>query len=658
MRRTIRIALVALAACTSGFAQAPVWNSVGGPAIEVGLAGPAGAPVAQVAFTLDSAAIVVRTANGQRWTSRDRGESWLLVSASETPAVVRPERDLDAEPPPTEPSARVLRHPATAGRLYAIDEGLHVSYDDGESWTTLADGGELIGGPQSDIAFDPFEPERLFIANAHGLWRSEDGGLSWTSLNDRLPNFPRARFTAADLTLTAPRVGRFELAGGGWTRLPEDLSIPDLPLLDRIRSASPPLATPSGVLASFRIWKDGRVVSRDLTACGERPDCGPGQNHTISAFASVGARMLAGTSDGRVWISPDGGRSWVRSLAGLPAPDSGRGVMGVWIDASASLTAAVVFSGATGGRVFRTVDGGLIWDDVTADLPAGSLNAVAGAVRSSALYVAGEEGAFFAPTNLREPAPPGSWRSIGDTLPAGSIGDLRLDDRTGRLYAAVDGYGVFETRAPGVTETLRLLNAADLSERPTAPGGLLTVQGVAVTSARVNGVNAPVLAATGAESQIQAPFQARGREITVELAYSEGAEAFRYPFDEVSPTIFVERGEPFVMDAATGQLLDLSNPARAGARLLVLAAGLGQVRPPWPAGVPAPVDNPPAAVSPVSAYLNGERLQVISATLAGGYVGAYVVEVELPMILSAGSAELQIEAAGRLSNGVRLFLDP
>ncbi len=659
MRRTLMLALAAMVLTLNASAQAPAWTPVGSAAVEAGLAGPAGAPVSEAAYTLDVSALVVRTAQGRRWLSLDRGESWTRVAAGETPAVIRPERDFDVEAPASDPDARVLRDPSAAGRLYALGDGLHVSYDAGETWTTLASDGELVGGPQADLAFDPLEAERLVLANAHGLWRSEDGGLSWASLNDRLPNFPRARFGAGTLTLSAPRLGKLELAGNSWTRLEDDLATPDLPLLDRLRTASPPVAAPAGVQVSFRVWRDGRVVSPDLTACGERNDCGSVAERVVSAFSAVGGRMLAGTSDGRVWISTNDGRSWQRTLAGLPAPDSGRGVTSVWLDPNAPATAAVVFSGAFGGRVFRTVDSGLIWDDVTADLPPGTLTAVAGAVRSSALYVAGEAGAFYAPTNLREPAPPGSWRSIGDALPDGAIRDLRLDDRTGRLYAALDGFGVFETRAPGVADRLRLLNAADLSRRPAAPGGLLTVQGANVASARINGLNAPVLAATPAESQIQAPYQARGREVTVELALvDDDAEALRYPFDDVAPAIFVDHGEPFVMDAATGRLLDLSNPARAGARLLVLAAGLGQVRPPWPAGVPAPLDDPPVAEAQVTAYLNGEPLRVVSATLAGGYVGAYLVELELPMILGAGSAELHIEAAGRSSNAVRLFLDP
>ncbi|MEZ5397200.1 MAG: hypothetical protein R2724_31085 [Bryobacterales bacterium] len=101
---------------------------------------------------------------------------------------------------------------------------LWISYDDGENWTMLAEQGEIVGGPQMDIAFDPLESERVVLANANGLWRSEDGGLSWTSLNDRLPNFPRARFRGDGLALETALLGKIESAGAadghGWPRRP------------------------------------------------------------------------------------------------------------------------------------------------------------------------------------------------------------------------------------------------------------------------------------------------------------------------------------------------------------------------------------------------------------------------------------------------------
>ena len=74
--------------------------------------------------------------------------------------------------------------------------------------------------------------------------------------------------------------------------------------------------------------------------------------------------------------------------------------------------------------------------------------------------------------------------------------------------------------------------------------------------------------------------------------------------------------------------------------------------------MPAPLSDPPETVEPVKAYLNGAPLRVISSTLAGGYIGTYIVQVELPMVLNSGSAELTIEAGNRVSNAVRIFTEP
>ncbi len=105
-------------------------------------------------------------------------------------------------------------------------------------------------------------------------------------------------------------------------------------------------------------------------------------------------------------------------------------------------------------------------------------------------------------------------------------------------------------------------------------------------------------------------------------------------------------------------LLDSSRPARAGSQILVLATGLGRVQPDWPTGLAAPLDNPPATVAPVSAYLDGAPLKVLSSTLAAGYIGVYVVRLELPAIVNAGTAELALGSGDKLSNKVRIFLDP
>jgi uncharacterized protein (TIGR03437 family) len=82
------------------------------------------------------------------------------------------------------------------------------------------------------------------------------------------------------------------------------------------------------------------------------------------------------------------------------------------------------------------------------------------------------------------------------------------------------------------------------------------------------------------------------------------------------------------------------------------------VNPDWPAGKPAPTDNPPKVAAAVAAYLGGNPVEVTRAVLAPGYAGLYLVEIELPSLVNAGPAELEIEAGGHTSNPVRVYIEP
>jgi len=74
--------------------------------------------------------------------------------------------------------------------------------------------------------------------------------------------------------------------------------------------------------------------------------------------------------------------------------------------------------------------------------------------------------------------------------------------------------------------------------------------------------------------------------------------------------------------------------------------------------VPAPIDDPPRVVASVRVILDGTPLEVTRATLAPGYAGFYLVEFEMPAFLNAGTAELYLEASGRPSNRVRVYIEP
>jgi uncharacterized protein (TIGR03437 family) len=112
-----------------------------------------------------------------------------------------------------------------------------------------------------------------------------------------------------------------------------------------------------------------------------------------------------------------------------------------------------------------------------------------------------------------------------------------------------------------------------------------------------------------------------------------------------------------ITDADTGLLLDGSTPVRPGTRLQIFATGLGRVRPDWPAGIPAPLQDVPQVIAPVRVLLDREPLDVTRATLAPGYVGLYLIEVELSSVLNDGTAELLLEVDGQVSNRVKLYVE-
>jgi uncharacterized protein (TIGR03437 family) len=333
----------------------------------------------------------------------------------------------------------------------------------------------------------------------------------------------------------------------------------------------------------------------------------------------------------RIWISPDGRAM----LAAVGAEDRGQA-----------------------GRVLRSLNGGQYWDDLTANLPPGSVYGVTADAATGALYAATESGIYFTFNSLQAPAPAGNWMPLRSGLPAGAARDVVLDASGHHLFAAVDGFGVFVAMAPHRAMAPQLANAADFGMRSAAPGALLTLIGARLQSVSANDRVAPVLATAETESQVQLPFDATGETMRVTLNWGAGDVQVGLPLREAAPAILVDReGTPMILDAESGLQSDAGMPVRPGTRLQILATGLGRVEPEWPAGLAAPLQGSPKVVAPVRVSLNGQPAVVTKAILAPGYIGFYLVEIEVPALLDAGPAELWVEAAGSESNRVRVYVE-
>lgn len=164
--------------------------------------------------------------NGQQWHAADAGLTsahvrWLafhphhadLVFVGTEPAGIfvsldgaahwseRPEvaalRDQHGWMLPYSPEAGCVRGFAFHGqRIYAAVEvgGVLRSDDQGRSWALVAgsDGKPDLSGPPApfiypdvhDIVVHPSDPDRVFAATGGGLYRSDDGGVTWNLLYD------------------------------------------------------------------------------------------------------------------------------------------------------------------------------------------------------------------------------------------------------------------------------------------------------------------------------------------------------------------------------------------------------------------------------------------------------------------------------------------
>lgn len=592
----------------------PEWRRIGNGAVDAPLASPGSGPVERVWYAPDGSRAFARLPDGRVWETANF-EAWKPSTA------VPPQAETESGTALPEGATALKRHPADPSRLYAIGTNLLRSDDAGGSWINLTSyrQASIIGAAITDMAISPANAEEVLVANGNGLWRSMDGGLSWTGLNEALPNLPVERFAGLPQTTRGVRI---ETAGYG---------------------------VAEWVPGERRAWRPVSAVAEDA----ELRRSLTGALGVVTAVAVAGDFVYAGSADGRLWVSTDRGRTWNAP----PASDRGP-VSALFADPKEPRVALAAFASTRGVRVMRTVNSGQYWDDLSTNLPDGAVRGITADRASGTVYAATDRGLYMARADLNAPAPGGTWSAVAG-LPDGRVLDVRLDPDGNQLFAAVEGAGIFAAMAPHRFLSPGVVNAADFSTRAAAPGSLLSILGSRVTGARSGDMVFPVLAANEAESQIQVPFTATGPAVPLALETARGRLNLSLPVSQVSPAIFVDRdGTPLVLNADSGVLLDGMNPAHSNARIQVLATGLGAVRPEWPAGRPGPLEDPPKVVAPVRAYLDRSPVEVTRAVLAPGYVGLYLIEIQLPAIVNSGAAELYLEADGQASNRVRITIEP
>ena len=584
----------------------PAWKHIAGTTINEALAEPASGPVSSTWYAAGASALLAQTVSGRIFETTDFVH-WRLNTTATAPSPGFSNAGL----PLSLPEAGAKVQPAS-GRLYAMgSQNLYTSEDSGRTWLNLTgfNNRSVIGGGFNALAISPANPQEISAANLFGVWRSLDGGLTWQGLNEDLPNLTVRKWLGHRTILLAD--GTLAEAGpGGWS--PTQGSDPELALRARF----------------------GGAIHGDVSAAAET--------------AGIG---YAGTADGRLLVSRDGGKTWNEN----PGGPLGSAVARFWVDGERPDVALA----AAGSRLFRTVNGGLFWDQVTGALAPGQIHGIAADRSAGVVYVATDGGVFGGSLSLNDAgAAASNWVSVARALPVAPAWDVALTGEN-TLIVALDGYGVFETAAPHRTRTVKIVSAADQTERAAAPGSVVSVLGARVQTVKNQGAAYPVLAASDQSSQVQVPFEASAG--TFSLALEGASDSWTVPLTvkEAAPAIFVDSdGSPLVLDAESGLVLDPKIAVYAGSTVQILATGLGKVTPEWPTGRPAPLDAPHNVTGNVTAFLDGRQVEVKRASLAPGYVGYYLVELQVPAIVNRGASEFRLVMNGEESNRVKLYLEP
>jgi hypothetical protein len=163
---------------------------------------------------------------------------------------------------------------------------------------------------------------------------------------------------------------------------------------------------------------------------------------TISESPVVPGIVWAGTNDGNLQISRDGGLSWknvVDKVQGLPKETHVSRVEASPFDAG---TAYVTFDGHRTDDhkpyVFVTKDFGDTWASIAADLPMGNANVITSDNRNRDLLFLGTEYAIYVSRDAGK-----SWKPLMQGMPTVRVDDLIIHPRDRDLIAGTHGRSIW-----------------------------------------------------------------------------------------------------------------------------------------------------------------------------------------------------------------------
>jgi photosystem II stability/assembly factor-like uncharacterized protein len=395
--------------------------------------------------------------------------------------------------------------PTSSDRVYLGGYALCLSTDGGQSYSPL--GG--LHPDQHDLAFDPTNPQHLFVSNDGGLYHSTDGN-NWLSLNYDLQITEFQSISSSPLTsvvIGGTQDNGTEMWTGNrvWQHIDDGDSgstVMDLGNVNQmydVYTRQCPRRS-DGVLFQFADFLNGLGVTHDecfsdfvypedsayypsisqdpqaphalytgtiklyrstdgtswspvspslAAAGGPFPDIGTGDVISAIAVAPSNAKVVyVGLYRGGIWVS-DAGSGPCPNASCWHKIDAGTPVAPVTkiaVHPADATTVYAAFSGfGAGSHLFKRTGGGA-WNPLAGGLPADKpVNTVTIEANDPQRVWVGTDAGVYKSTDGG-----GSWNPLNNGMPNVPVYQISLDEVRGRAWAGTHGRGAFVLTKPMV----------------------------------------------------------------------------------------------------------------------------------------------------------------------------------------------------------------
>jgi photosystem II stability/assembly factor-like uncharacterized protein len=244
---------------------------------------------------------------------------------------------------------------------------------------------------------------------------------------------------------------------------------------------------------------------------------------TVDESALVRDLLYAGTDDGNVWVTKDGGKNWTKLNDRIP------GHPGLWVTRIIASrhqpgTAYVTFNGYRADDfkpyVYKTTDYGQTWASVAGNLPNKAVNVIReDPVNPNLLFLGVDFGLYVTIDGGK------TWAELKNNLPTQPVHDLLIHPRDRELIVGTHGRGIFIADISALQDLSPAVAAVDVHLFDPKPGVKWVVRRPNVTAhTNFNGESNPngIVITYHLKAPVQGDVQVKVMKGTYVVAETKG----------------------------------------------------------------------------------------------------------------------------------------